>query len=126
MKLTEIAKAVFGEKKLMTLALMLVCGAVLVILSYRMAEQPERMADDITYTKGSLEQRLSYVLSMIEGAGDAEVMVTQNENEVIGVLIIADGAQDLTVRTELMCAAMTALDVTADQVDVFVRKKEGT
>jgi stage III sporulation protein AG len=43
---------------------------------------------------------------------------------VRGVLIVADGADELTVRTELMRAAMTALDVPASSVEVFARNEE--
>ena len=38
---------------------------------------------------------------------------------VRGVLIVADGAAELTVRTELMRATMTALDVPASSVEVL-------
>ena len=110
------------DKKLVSLLLMLIGGAVLIVLSLNTTQTPQ--AEDITYTQGSVEQRLAHVLSLIEGAGDVEVLVTQSDTGVIGVLIVADGAQELAVRTELMRAAMTALDVPAQSVEVFARKKE--
>ena len=126
MKLSERFNRIISEKRLVTLILMLACGAALVLMSYRMKETPQReRAQDVAYAAGSIEERLSQVLSMIEGAGKAEVLVTQSETGVVGVLVVADGAQDLTVRTELMRAAMTALDIPAESVEVFVRKKEG-
>lgn len=126
MKLSERFNRIISEKRLVTLILMLACGAALVLMSYRMKETPQtERAQDVAYAAGSIEERLSQVLSMIEGAGKAEVLVTQGETGVVGVLVVADGAQDLTVRTELMRAAMTALDIPAESVEVFVRKKEG-
>lgn len=126
MNSSERLKKLLNEKKLLTLILMLLCGAALVLLSFRMSENEDAHAQDIAYTEGSVEQRLSRVLSMIQGAGEVEVLVTQSESGVVGVLVVADGAQDLTVRTELMRAAMTALDIPAESVEVFARKKEGT
>ena len=64
------------------------------------------------------------MLSQIAGAGQVEVLVTEGEQGVVGVLVVADGAQELSVRTELMRAAMTALDVPADAVEVFARQGE--
>ena len=118
-------KRMLQEKRLLTLLLMLVCGAALILMSYRMSETetPQR-AQDITYTEGSMEARLARVLSQIEGAGQVEVLVMQNDAGILGVVIVADGAQQLTVRSDLMRAAMTALDVPAESVEVFARSKE--
>ena len=78
----------------------------------------------MTYAAGSVEERLAHVLSQIAGAGQVEVLVTEGDQGVLGVLVVADGAQELSVRTELMRAAMTALDVPADAVEVFARQGE--
>ena len=78
----------------------------------------------MTYAAGGVEERLARVLSQIVGAGQVEVLVTEGEQGVVGVLVVADGAQELSVRTELMRAAMTALDVPADAVEVFARQGE--
>ena len=118
-------KRMLQEKRLLTLLLLLVCGAALILMSYRMSETetPQR-AQDIAYTEGSMEARLARVLSQIEGAGQVEVLVMQNDAGILGVVIVADGAQQLTVRSDLMRAAMTALDVPAESVEVFARSKE--
>ena len=78
----------------------------------------------MTSAVGGVEERLARVLSQIAGAGQVEVLVTEGEQGVVGVLVVADGAQELSVRTELMRAAMTALDVPADAVEVFARQGE--
>ena len=78
----------------------------------------------MTYAAGGVEERLARVLSQIAGAGQVEVLVTEGEQGVVGVLVVADGAQELSVRTELMRAAMTALDVPADAVEVIARQGE--
>ena len=126
MKLSEKLGNLVGERKLILLLLMMACGAALILLSYLMTDAPDTMPQDAAYTGSSTEQRLSYLMSMIDGAGQVDVLVTQGDAGVLGVLIVADGAQELTVRTELMRAAMTALDIPAECVEVFAREKEGT
>lgn len=128
MRAGEMLKRLVEEKKLLTLVLMLLCGVALIGLSYRMTAQQEETpqhSQDVAYAAQSIEQRLSSVLSQIAGAGQVEVLVTEDaQGGVLGVLVVADGAQNLSVRTELMRAAMTALDVPASSVEVFARNAE--
>lgn len=65
------------------------------------------------------EQRLSAILSRIEGAGDVEAMITVSDKKIVGVLIIAEGADSITVRVRLMEAAATALGVDKNIVSVL-------
>lgn len=127
MRLGELLRRIVGEKKLLTLVLMLLCGLALIGLSFAFTQQAEKTQDygrDVSYAAGGVEERLARVLSQIAGAGQVEVLVTEGEQGVVGVLVVADGAQELSVRTELMRAAMTALDVPADAVEVFARRSE--
>lgn len=127
MRARELLKKIAGEKRLATLVLMLLAGLMLIGLSFALSRQKEQPADlgrDVTYAAGSVEERLAHVLSQIAGAGQVEVLVTEGDQGVLGVLVVADGAQELSVRTELMRAAMTALDVPADAVEVFARQGE--
>ena len=79
----------------------------------------------VELVQDEVETRLARVLSQIAGAGQVEVLVMEDGCDgVRGVLIVADGADELTVRTELMRAAMTALDVPASSVEVFARNEE--
>ena len=127
MRLGELLRSIVGEKKLLTLVLMLLCGLALIGLSFTFTQQSENTQEygrDVSYAAGGVEERLARVLSQIAGAGQVEVLVTEGEQGVVGVLVVADGAQELSVRTELMRAAMTALDVPADAVEVFARQGE--
>ena len=65
------------------------------------------------------EQRLSAILSRIEGAGEVEAMITVSDKKIVGVLIIAEGADSITVRVRLMEAAATALGVDKNIVSVL-------
>lgn len=127
MNAKETLKKLKEEKKLVTLILMLLCGAALIALSFVLSpprEEVEPRGADLAYASTEMESRLSGVLSSIAGAGNVNVMVVQDEEGVRGVLVVADGARELTVRTELMRAAMTALDVPASAVEVFARESE--
>ena len=84
-----------------------------------------------------LEERLASTLSQIKGAGKVRVMVTysseeeensgwfssstkENKSQVVGVIIVAQGAGDIGVTFELITAARVVLGVKASAVKVFV------
>ncbi|NLW71073.1 MAG: hypothetical protein GX061_08350 [Eubacteriaceae bacterium] len=94
--------------------------------------------------KKSLENQLSDTLSQIEGVGENTVMITfageaaqaasafSGEDvteypEIIGVLIVAQGAGDLDIRSQITIAASKALGIGANRISVLPRgsQKEG-
>ena len=49
-------------------------------------------------------------------------MITEKRPNVLGVVIVAEGADDLSVQLALSRAAQTALGVEASKVEVFEMK----
>lgn len=72
------------------------------------------------------EARLARVLSAMEGAGKVEVAVFYEPaqgkdapSKPCGVVVVAQGADDIAVRLRLSRAVCTLLGVDAEQVEVF-------
>ena len=88
------------------------------------------------------ETRLERILSAIEGAGKVEVMIYQGEPvqpafsegaaepaAAQGVIVCAEGAEDLKIRLTLQQAVATALALPADRIEIYPlaqNDKEGT
>lgn len=69
------------------------------------------------------EARLAAVLGGIEGAGKVQTMISRDgEDNIVGVLVIAEGADDITVLLKLISATSTALGVDRQIVDVYTMK----
>ena len=51
-------------------------------------------------------------------SGEA-LIIKENQPKVRGVIVIAQGAQDIGVRNGILSAVMTLLDVTADKVEIL-------
>jgi hypothetical protein len=68
------------------------------------------------------EQRLASILSGIEGAGEVRTMITEKDGVIVGVLIVAEGAQNIPVMINLIEAASTALGVDRKIVSVYRMK----
>ena len=67
------------------------------------------------------EQRISSILHRIEGVGEVEVMISEESGE--GVLVVAEGANDLTVCLRLQYAIQTLLGTDAVRIEIVPYQK---
>lgn len=116
-------KKLKGIKNLQIIAVVFIIAVALLIYSTVMTSKSSSGAKTTVSTVMTQdEQRLSAILSNIDGAGQVETMITEQNNTVVGVLVIADGAKDILVRIRLVEAAATALGVDKGLVNVYSRK----
>ena len=71
-----------------------------------------------------IEARLAQALSWVEGAGKVRVVIYDESDEIGGVLIVAEGADDLRVRLAIGEAARTVLGVELERIEVMDMKGE--
>lgn len=64
-----------------------------------------------------LENRLVSILSRIDGVGKIEVMIT--EDQVSGILVVAQGADDLRISLRLQHAVQTLLGTEASRIEII-------
>lgn len=78
------------------------------------------------------EKRIAEVLSAIEGAGKVEVALFYAQTDAAfgasssaptGAVVVAQGAQDMGVRLQLIRAVRTLLGLSENAVDVFVMEE---
>ena len=79
------------------------------------------------------EKRIAEVLSAIEGAGKVEVALFYAQTDTAfgasasapaGAVVVAQGAQDMGVRLQLIRAMRTLLGLSENAVDVFVMEEK--
>ncbi|MEG0047766.1 MAG: hypothetical protein RSE58_00570 [Clostridia bacterium] len=86
-------------------------------------------------TAGSQEKRIAEVLSAMAGAGRVEVALFYEQQQSgafmenasqkpTGAVVVAQGAEDLAVRLNLIRAVKTLLGLPESAVDVFVMEEE--
>ncbi len=121
-KIKADAKGVFekikGIKNIKIIVLIFIIAIALIIYSnVATTKQSEQ-----TFQNDE-EARLSSILSSVEGAGEVETMITKSSGQVVGVLVIADGASNPLVRLRLLQATSSALGVDYEIVSVLSRTK---
>lgn len=93
---------------------------------------------DVNVYEGTeLEIRLSRVLESVDGVGRVKVMINEKqsavqafsggagEQEITGIVIVAEGAKDLRVALALQQAAKTLLNVELSQIQVLEMNEGG-
>lgn len=72
----------------------------------------------------SLEKKLKNTLEMAEGVGDVDVMLTFDEdNKVEGAIIVAEGAENTSVKKTLHDSAVAVLNLPDYKVQILIKKK---
>ncbi len=65
------------------------------------------------------ETRLASILSGIEGVGQVQTMITREDGTITGVLVIAEGAEDISVMLKLLSATSTVMGVDKKVVEIY-------
>ena len=72
------------------------------------------------------EARLAEMISEISGVGRSRVLITNGENaEVIGVVVVAEGAEDMSNRVKMIRCVEKATGATVDKIEIFAMGKGG-
>lgn len=64
----------------------------------------------------------SQPVSMTTSDGTKPLITREVQPEVLGVIVVAEGAEDIRVQMELQKAVQTVLGINSNQVDIFVMK----
>ncbi len=70
------------------------------------------------------EARMERVLQKIDGAGEVRVMVTETDGGYSGVLVVCEGARDLSVRLTVQNAVHTLLNIDNQKINVVPMEGE--
>lgn len=122
-------------------ALLIVAIVLLIYSSFSAASQNNSQVNNNTTTMNSTEQRLAKMLSGIEGVGDVEIMIYTGERDnsygyissinldnidsdkIQGVMILAQGADNISTRIKLLNTTSTLLGIQSDKIQIYTLKK---
>lgn len=122
---SALLKKIKGIKNIRLIAAIFIIAVALLIYSSVATNNAVRDASgtESAYGMDQEESRLASVLEGLEGVGRVETMITRGENdEIVGVIVIAEGAEDIGVRLRLLSAVTTAMGVDKQIVNVYTMK----
>ncbi len=108
------------HKKVLLIALLLVMLIVLAAILYgsKAGALTETSAAEQTET----EAKLMNILSEIDGVGKAQVMITESGDEISGVIIVCEGAQNIMTRNDVINAVTVAFDIDRTNIAIYAMK----
>lgn len=122
---SSVLKKIRGIKNIRLIAAIFIIAVALIIYSNVAADRAasDRMAGAPETSMDSDESRLAGILEGLEGVGRVETMITRGEDdEVVGIIVIAEGAEDIATRLRLLSAVTTAMGVDKQIVNVYTMK----
>ncbi len=98
-----------------TLSCMNGVGDVSVVINYESSSElvPATSIDTVSDESGGSER-----VEVASISGDA-LIIKENMPEVRGVIVVAEGAEDIGVRMELLSAVSTLLGITNDRIEIL-------
>lgn len=73
----------------------------------------------VSVSKTDTEIKLEALLEAIDGVGDAEVMITSDDDGICGVVIVCEGASSIMVRNDILNAVSTALNINKNIIAIY-------
>lgn len=71
----------------------------------------------------AFEARLSDILSDIDGAGTVSVFAYEEKDAIVGIIVIASGADNVDVRLNILKAIQTVLKAPTTNIQILVGNK---
>ena len=125
LKGSSLLKKLRGIKNSRLIAAIFIIAIAQLIYSSVATGNASRAADsDVSSSEMDAEEaRLASVLRGLEGVGRVETMITRDaDDEIVGIIVIAEGAEDIAVRLRLLSAVTTAMGVDDKIVNVYTMK----
>lgn len=115
-------KGFFKSGKLKDVLLLFVLGLALFILVWNVFQGRNR-EDETALSMTDTEQKVARILQEINGVGKANVLVCETEEEIVSVVVVCDGANNLQVIMDVREAVAAALGTQQKNVKIFLKKE---
>ena len=121
---SSVVKKIKGIKNIRLIAAIFIIAVALLIYSTVAAADSVGTASQTeqSVSMDDEESRLAAILGGLDGVGEVEVMMTRRDDEIVGVLVLAEGAEDIAVMLRILSATTTAMGVDKGIVDVYAMK----
>ena len=113
-------KVINYVKKYKTIIIVVVLIAILIGTVYIIDKGKSTATATATNSpKSATEIKLTGILSSIDGVGRTDVMITEEEGKIVGVVIVCEGAYNLMTRSNILNAVSTALNIEKNIIAIY-------
>ena len=113
----KVLDFVNANKKIIIVAVLI---AILICAVYFINKKEDKTAStSVSPQKSSTELKLTSILGSIEGVGATDVMVTESDNRIVGVVIVCEGANNIMTKNNILNAVSTALNIDKKIIAIY-------
>lgn len=69
--------------------------------------------------KSETEAKLTSILQRMDGVGEVDVMITESENGIEGVVVVCAGANNIMTKNDILNAVSTALKIDKKIIAIY-------
>lgn len=102
--------------------LLVIIGGVLIFFSWKIFNDEPTTSVFSNRKPTETEARVAYLISEIDGVGEADVMICETEEGVTGVVVVCDGANNLQTLINIREAVAAALGTEESVVKIYLKK----
>ena len=100
-----------------------VLGIVLFYTAWKIFEEDDASNTATQLQLSETEIKVMRILQEIDGVGEANVIVCEREAEIISVVVVCEGANNLRVAMNVREAVAAALDTSQKNVKIYLKKE---
>ena len=124
-KLISKLKKVKNLEIIVAVVLALIAAVSYVAVTVGSSKKIDRQSS-VTVSMDERESKLANLISEISGVGRTRVLITSDgKDEVRGVVVVAEGADNMTNRVKMIRCVETATGVTVDKIQIFEMNNGG-
>ncbi len=107
------------ENKKIIIAVVLLVILVFVLYFINKGTQSPTAASVSTQEKSAKELKLANILKNIKGVGAADVMINESDDNITGVIVVCEGANNLMTRSDILNAVSTAFNIDKKLIAIY-------
>lgn len=105
-----------NNKKVIALSFLVIL-LILILCFFNIKDKNEN-----SVSKSDDEIKLSELLSQVDGVGNADVLIREQNEKIIGIIVVCEGANDIMVRNNLINLISTAFNVDRNIIAIYLMK----
>ena len=96
-------------------------ACILTFAAWQAFNDSDKQTHQAALSHTESEKKMAQILSLIDGVGEVEVMIGENENCVSGVVVVCEGANDFRVIMNIREAVCAALGTDVKDVKIYLK-----
>jgi len=116
-------KFFIGNKRIFDVLLLGILALALVFATWKVFYTEDTDSLETAVSMSETEEKISRLLSEIEGVGEAEVMIGENEEGISGVVVVCEGANNFQVVIDIREAVAAALGTKENRIKIYLKKE---